>query len=43
MVLTCARYLGVVMASTDPVANDSIGSELLGIERNELIFRGPAI
>lgn len=32
------RYLGVVMASTDPVANDSIGSELLGIERNELIF-----
>ncbi|MCK9482210.1 MAG: DUF362 domain-containing protein [Bacteroidia bacterium] len=32
------RYLGVLMASTDPVANDSIGSELLGIDRNELIF-----
>lgn len=32
------RMLGVVVASTDPVANDSICSELLGIDRNELIF-----
>ncbi|HCG63735.1 MAG TPA: hypothetical protein DEZ27_08065 [Sphaerochaeta sp.] len=32
------RMLGAILASTDPVANDSIGSELLGIERNELIF-----
>jgi uncharacterized protein (DUF362 family) len=36
--LSAPRFLGVLVASNDPVANDSISSELLSINKNELIF-----
>ena len=36
--LSTPRFLGVLVASNDPVASDSICSELLSIDRNELIF-----
>ena len=36
--LSAPRFLGVLTASNDPVANDSICSELLSIDKNELIF-----
>ncbi len=36
--LSVPRFLGVLLASNDPVANDSISSELLSIDKNELIF-----
>jgi uncharacterized protein (DUF362 family) len=32
------RFLGALLASNDPVALDSIGSELLGIHRPDLLF-----
>lgn len=36
--LSVPRFLGVLAASNDPVANDSICSEMLSIDKNELIF-----
>ncbi len=36
--LCTPRFLGVLIAATDPVANDSIASELLSIDKNELLF-----
>jgi uncharacterized protein (DUF362 family) len=36
--LCSPRLLGVLLASNDPVASDSVASELLSIDRNELIF-----
>ncbi|MBN1306303.1 MAG: DUF362 domain-containing protein, partial [Chitinispirillaceae bacterium] len=36
--LSVPRFLGVLLASNDPVASDSIASELLSINRNELVF-----
>jgi uncharacterized protein (DUF362 family) len=36
--LCSPRLLGVLLASNDPVANDSIASELLSIDSSELIF-----
>lgn len=32
------RYLGVLLASNDPVGLDSIAAEMLSINRNELVF-----
>ncbi len=36
--LSRPRFLGVLLAGNDPVAIDSIGSELLNVSRNELVF-----
>jgi uncharacterized protein (DUF362 family) len=36
--LTKPRFLGVLLASNDPVALDSIGAELLSINHGQLIF-----
>lgn len=36
--LSNPRFLGVLLGSTDPVALDVIGAQLLGISHNELIF-----
>lgn len=36
--LSNPRFLGVLMASNDPVALDVIGAQLLGINVNELVF-----
>ena len=36
--LSVPRFLGLLVVSNDPVANDSICSELLSIDKNELIF-----
>jgi uncharacterized protein (DUF362 family) len=36
--LSKPRYLGVMLGSNDPVALDSIASELVGVHRNDLLF-----
>jgi uncharacterized protein (DUF362 family) len=36
--LSRPRYLGVLLASNDPVALDSIGAQLLGIHLHDLVF-----
>jgi hypothetical protein len=36
--LSTPRFLGVLLASNDPVALDSIGAQLLGIHRHDLVF-----
>jgi uncharacterized protein (DUF362 family) len=36
--LSKPRFLGALLASNDPVALDSIGAQLLGIHRHDLIF-----
>ncbi len=36
--LSRPRYLGVLLASNDPVALDVIGAELLGVHRHDLVF-----
>lgn len=36
--LSKPRFLGVLLAANDPVALDSIASELLNVNRNELVF-----
>lgn len=36
--LSRPRFLGVLLTSNDPVALDVIGAQLLGIDRNDLVF-----
>lgn len=36
--LSKPRFLGALLASNDPVALDSIGAQLLGIHRHDLVF-----
>ncbi len=36
--LSRPRFLGALLASNDPVALDSIGAQLLGIHRHDLVF-----